>query len=82
MGEWPNTVKRYREDEFVFKVRNKEIRQSLFTTSLSQLRIPKVALPKYEADVKEVLDQLNNKERQVGGGNMINKYSGNKKRWS
>jgi methylmalonyl-CoA mutase len=49
LREWPDTVKRYREDEFVFKVRNKEIRQSLFTTSLSQLRIPKVALPKYEA---------------------------------
>jgi methylmalonyl-CoA mutase len=49
LREWPDTITRYREDEFVFKVRNKEIRQSLFTTSLSQLRIPKVALPKYEA---------------------------------
>jgi methylmalonyl-CoA mutase len=49
LREWPDTLKRYREDEFVFKVRNKEIRQSLYTTSLSQLRIPKVALPKYEA---------------------------------
>ena len=49
LREWPDTVKRYREDEFVFKVRNKEIRQSLYTTSLSQLRIPKVSLPKYEA---------------------------------
>ena len=49
LREWPATLKRYREDEFVFKVRNKEIRQSLYTTSLSQLRIPKVSLPKYEA---------------------------------
>jgi methylmalonyl-CoA mutase len=49
LREWPDTIKRYREDEFVFKVRNKEIRQSLFSTSLSQLRIPKVTLPKYES---------------------------------
>ena len=49
LREWPDTLKRYREDEFVYKVRDKEIRQSLYHTSLSQLRIPKISLPKYEA---------------------------------
>jgi methylmalonyl-CoA mutase len=49
LREWPETVKRYREDEFVYKVRDKEIRQSLYYQSLSQLRIPKISLPKYEA---------------------------------
>ncbi len=49
LREWPDTLKRYREDEFVYKVRNKEIRQPLFYESLSQLKIPKIALPKYEA---------------------------------
>lgn len=49
LREWPETLKRYREDEFVYKVRDKEIRQSLYHQSLSQLLIPKISLPKYEA---------------------------------
>ena len=49
LHEWPKTVERYKADDFVFKVRDKEIRQSLYYTSLSQLRVPKIALPKYEA---------------------------------
>ena len=48
LREWPETVKRYKEDEFVFKVRDKEIRQSLYYESLSKLRIPKISLPRYE----------------------------------
>ncbi len=47
--EWPETVAKYKADDFIYKVRDKEIRQPLFTTSLSQLRIPKISLPKYEA---------------------------------
>jgi methylmalonyl-CoA mutase len=47
--EWPETVKRYKSDNFIYKVRDKEIRQPLFYTSLSQLKIPKIALPRYEA---------------------------------
>ncbi|SKB94464.1 methylmalonyl-CoA mutase family protein [Daejeonella lutea] len=49
LAEWPETIKRYKADEFVFKVRDKEIRQSLFSESLSKLRIPKISLPRYEA---------------------------------
>ncbi|HXH98814.1 MAG TPA: methylmalonyl-CoA mutase family protein [Sphingobacteriaceae bacterium] len=49
LREWPDTIKKYQADEFVFKVRDKEIRQSLFYESLSKLRIPKISLPRYEA---------------------------------
>lgn len=49
LAEWPETVKRYKADEFIFKVRDKEIRQSLYSESLSKLRIPKISLPRYEA---------------------------------
>ncbi|MGV3685856.1 MAG: methylmalonyl-CoA mutase family protein [Daejeonella sp.] len=49
LDEWPQTLKRYKADEFVFKVRDKEIRQSLYSESLSKIRIPKIALPGYEA---------------------------------
>lgn len=47
--EWPETVARYKADDFIYKVRDKEIRQPLHYLSLSQLKVPKVALPKYEA---------------------------------
>ncbi|MEJ7692955.1 methylmalonyl-CoA mutase family protein [Daejeonella sp.] len=49
LDEWPETIKRYKADEFIFKVRDKEIRQSLYSESLSKLRIPKISLPRYEA---------------------------------
>jgi methylmalonyl-CoA mutase len=49
LREWPATVEKYKADNFIYQVRDKEIKQPLFTTSLSQLRIPKIALPKYEA---------------------------------
>jgi len=46
--EWPNTLKKYKEDYFIYKVRDKEIKQALFYESLSQLKIPKVSLPRYQ----------------------------------
>ncbi|HEY4198609.1 MAG TPA: methylmalonyl-CoA mutase family protein, partial [Mucilaginibacter sp.] len=49
LNEWPDTVKKYKAENFIYKVRDKEIKQPLFYTSLSQLSIPKIALPKYEA---------------------------------
>ncbi|SEQ95872.1 methylmalonyl-CoA mutase family protein [Pedobacter rhizosphaerae] len=48
LRQWPETKKAYREEFFIYKVRDKEIKQPLFYESLSKLRIPKVALPKYE----------------------------------
>lgn len=49
LQQWPSVIEKYKADDFIYHVRDKEIRQSLITTSLSQLRIPKISLPKYEA---------------------------------
>jgi methylmalonyl-CoA mutase len=49
LKEWPETVKKYKAEHFIYKVRDKEIKQPLYYTSLSQLQIPKIALPRYEA---------------------------------
>ncbi|HET7670561.1 MAG TPA: fused isobutyryl-CoA mutase/GTPase IcmF, partial [Burkholderiales bacterium] len=45
---WPETVKAYSGDEQVVKVRGKEIRTRLTTTSLSGTTVRKVALPRFE----------------------------------
>ena len=45
---WQEKRQRYTADEYVYKVRDKEIRQSNFTQSLSHTRIPRVSLPKFE----------------------------------
>ncbi len=46
---WQGLRERYAADEFVFKVRDKEIRVSNHTESLSRNKIPKIALPRYES---------------------------------
>ena len=46
---WEDTVKRYREEVFQFKVRNKEISVQTYSESLSGTQVPKVSLPKYAA---------------------------------
>lgn len=46
--EWPQTLQKYKEEYFIYKVRDKEIKQPLFYESLSQLKIPKVSLPSYQ----------------------------------
>ena len=45
---WDELVQAYGEDEFVFHVRNREIRVPTYTESLSHLKIPKVSLPRYK----------------------------------
>jgi methylmalonyl-CoA mutase len=40
-------VQKYKADDFVYKVRDKEIRQPLYTTTLSGTRLPKVSLPRF-----------------------------------
>ena len=54
---WPELQKAYSGDEFVVKVRDKEIRTALTTRSLSGTVIRKVALPSYE-DHGEILKWL------------------------
>ncbi len=47
---WPRTRAAYAADEYVVKIRDREIRTALTTTSLSGTRLRKVALPGYEDD--------------------------------
>ncbi|WP_339879552.1 methylmalonyl-CoA mutase family protein [uncultured Algoriphagus sp.] len=49
LEEWPSEAAKYSEDFYVFKVRDKEIKIKTYSTSLSDSRIPKVCLPKYDA---------------------------------
>ncbi len=51
---WPDTVKAYAGDEYVVKIRDREIRTALTHASLSGTRVPKVALPRFE-DHGEIL---------------------------
>ena len=51
---WPKTKAAYAGDEYVVKIRDKEIRTSLVYTSLSGTKIRKVALPRYK-DEGEIL---------------------------
>ena len=45
---WPEKIKAYQQDYYEYNVRDKKIRQEMFTISLSGTRIPKVVLPKYK----------------------------------
>jgi methylmalonyl-CoA mutase len=47
LREWPAMLEQYKQDDFIYKVRDKEIKQPLYYTSLSNLKIPKVSLPRY-----------------------------------
>ena len=51
---WPKTVESYSSDEYVVKIRDREVRTALTTTTLSGTKIPKVCLPRYE-DEGEIL---------------------------
>ncbi|HJV86082.1 MAG TPA: methylmalonyl-CoA mutase family protein, partial [Noviherbaspirillum sp.] len=50
LAMWPQTKAAYTGDEYVVKIRGKEIRTALTTVSLSGTHVPKVALPKFEDD--------------------------------
>ncbi len=57
LQQWPEMQKAYAGDEYIVKIRDKEIRTALTTKSLSGTVIRKVALPQYE-DHGEVLKWL------------------------
>ncbi len=48
ISSWDEKVNSYKESEFVFKVRDKEIRMDTHTESLSHISIPKITLPRYK----------------------------------
>ncbi len=54
LKQWPEFKKAYREEVMITKVRDKEIRTELSTTTLSGTRIPKVCLPEFH-DSGEIL---------------------------
>ncbi|WP_461062775.1 methylmalonyl-CoA mutase family protein [Spirosoma horti] len=47
LQQWPAMQQRYTADFYEFTVRDKVIRQPLYSETLSHLKIPKVSLPKY-----------------------------------
>jgi isobutyryl-CoA mutase len=51
---WPQTVKAYSGDEYVVRIRGREVRTRLNSATLSGTKLPKVALPKFE-DHGEIL---------------------------
>jgi methylmalonyl-CoA mutase len=55
---WPQTKAAYAGDEYVVKIRDRELRTALTTTSLSGTRIRKVALPGFEDDGEVLRWQL------------------------
>lgn len=57
LGQWPDMQQAYAGEEYVVKIRDREIRTALTTKSLSGTTIRKVALPQYE-DHGEILKWL------------------------
>ena len=57
LAQWPEMQRAYAGDEYVVKIRDKELRTALVTTSLSGTKIRKVVLPTYE-DHGELLKWL------------------------
>jgi len=49
LKNWESKVKSYKDDFYIFRVRDKEIRIETHYESLSHLQIPKISLPRYEA---------------------------------
>ena len=47
LRDWPHTKAKFKQEFFSYTVRDQEIRQPLYYESLSQLKIPKVSLPRY-----------------------------------
>ncbi len=48
LEEWPSVRQAYSGEEFVYKVRDREIRVPLHVESLARQKIPKVVLPRFE----------------------------------
>ena len=46
--QWESKVAQYTQEDFVYEVRGKAIRQPMYRTTLSQNQIPRVSLPKYK----------------------------------
>jgi len=49
LNEWEQKVQNYKNEEFVYQVRGRDIRVKTHTKSLSHNMIPKISLPRYKA---------------------------------
>ncbi len=54
LAQWPDMQKAYAGDEYVVKIRDKEIRTALTHTTLSGNKVRKVALPQYECQGEQL----------------------------
>ncbi len=46
---WDTKLLQFKSDEFIYKVRDREIRVQTYTETLSHLKIPKIAVPAFKA---------------------------------
>lgn len=49
LENWDAKIRKYKEDIYSYRVRDKEIKVKTHTESLSHLKIPKISLPSYKA---------------------------------
>ena len=49
LNNWEKKVDQYKQEYYIFKVRDKEIKIKTHTETLSHLQIPKISTPKYKA---------------------------------
>lgn len=49
LNNWREKVQSYKNEEFIYQVRGRDIRVKTYTKSLSHNRIPKISLPRYKA---------------------------------
>ncbi|MCH5585123.1 methylmalonyl-CoA mutase family protein [Shimazuella sp. AN120528] len=57
LGGWPAVVEKYKQENLITKVRNREITTPLYTETLAGSKIPKVSLPAYR-DLGDLLRWL------------------------
>ena len=46
LNGWKSKLEQYKAADYIYYVRGKEVKQPLYSESLSHLKIPKVSLPK------------------------------------
>ena len=49
VDNWDVLARKYKDEDYIFKVRDKEIRIKTHTESLSHTQVPKIAVPKFKA---------------------------------
>ncbi len=49
VDNWDALAQKYKDEDYIFKVRDKEIRIKTHTESLSHTQVPKIAMPKFKA---------------------------------